>query len=87
MKDYQSNEEFFAGLRSLIDRWCVERRLVALSRILPGYVAFNGLTDGWQQLYDSLKATRAKGHESFSHRDWSTLSDLIHATELALSGR
>jgi hypothetical protein len=86
MKDYQSNEEFFADLRSLIDRWCDERRLDALSRILPGYLAFNGLTDGWRLLHDSLKATRARGHEAFSHRDWDTLNDLIHATELALCG-
>jgi hypothetical protein len=87
MKDYQSNEEFFTDLRSLIDRWCDERKLDALSRVLPGYLAFNGLTDGWQLLNDSLKATRARGHEAFSNRDWDTLNDLIHATELALSGR
>jgi hypothetical protein len=64
LKDYQSNEEFFADLRSLIDWWCDERRLDALSLILPGYLAFNGRTDGWHLLHDNLKATRAREHEA-----------------------
>ena len=68
-KDYQSNEGFFCDLRSLIDRWCHERKLVAPSLILRGYLAFNGLTDGWHLLQGSLKVTRAIGHETFSHRD------------------
>jgi ubiquinone/menaquinone biosynthesis C-methylase UbiE len=47
MKDYHSNDEFFAALRALIDRLCDERRLAALARLLPAYLAFDGLTDGW----------------------------------------
>ena len=50
MKDFNSNEEFLAVLRTLIEKWCDERRLDALAQILPAYLAFNGLADGWGEL-------------------------------------
>ena len=50
MKDFNSNEEFLAVLRTLIEKWCDERRLDALAQILPAYLAFNGLADGWSEL-------------------------------------
>jgi hypothetical protein len=81
-----SNEEFFAALRPLIERWCDERRLDALAKILPGYLAFNGLTDGWHELKDALKAARGLGPDAFSPAEWDTLNDLIHAAELAVAG-
>jgi len=87
MKNFHSNEEFVAVLRMLIERWCDERRLDALARILPAYLAFNGLTDGWGELSNALKATRALGYEAFNEIDWGTLNDLIHATDLALHHR
>ena len=83
MKEFKSNEEFFAALRSIIERWCDERRLGALSILLPGYLSMNGLTDGWFNLYEALKATRALGHESFTIADWDMLNDLIHARGLS----
>jgi hypothetical protein len=55
MKDFQSNEEFFAALRALIHRLCDEHRLVPLGRLLPAYLAFNGLSDGWNELFNALK--------------------------------
>lgn len=81
MKEFRSNEEFFADLRALVERWCDERRLSALSKLLPGYLSINGLTDGWANLYVSLKATRELGHDAFSPTEWDTLNDLIHAAE------
>lgn len=87
MKDFQSNEEFLAVLRTLIERWCDERCLDTLARILPGYLALNGLTDGWGELSNALKATRALGHQAFSQTDWDTLNDLIHETDLVLHRR
>jgi hypothetical protein len=87
MRDFHSNEEFFTALRALIDRWCDERRLNALARILPGYLAWNGLTDGWHDLIDALKAARGLGPDTLSPADWDTLNDLIHAAELAVSAR
>lgn len=87
MKNFHSNEEFGAVLRMLVERWCDERRLNALARILPAYLGFNGLTDGWAELSGALKATRALGYEAFNDIDWVTLNDLIHATDQALHRR
>jgi hypothetical protein len=53
-KASDSNELFFSTLRELIDRWCNERRLQPLSHVLPGYLAFNGWTDGWASLIAGL---------------------------------
>jgi hypothetical protein len=83
MKDFQSNDELFAGLRGLIERLCDERRLAPLARLLPAYLAFNGLTDGWNELFNASKATRGLGHQAFTAADWDTLNDLIHAADLA----
>jgi hypothetical protein len=49
--------------------------------LLPGYLSLNGLTDGWANLYDAPKSTRALGHEAFSSSDWDLLNDLIHWAE------
>lgn len=83
MKDFHANEDFFAVLHVLIEGWCDERRLDALAQILPAYLAFNGLTDGWADLSNALKATRGLGYQAFSQNDRDTLNDLIHATDLA----
>jgi len=87
MRDFHSNDEFFAALRTLIDGLCDERRLKPLARILPGYFAFNDLTDGWHELINALKAARGLGPDEFKRADWDTLNDLIHAAELAVSSR
>jgi hypothetical protein len=84
---FRSNEEFFTALRTLIDRLCDERRLKPLARILPGYLAFNGLTDGWHELINALKAARGLGPDEFNPADWGILNDLVHAAELAVSSR
>ena len=76
-----SHDDNLAALRLLIERWCDERRLDALSRLLPGYLSLNGLTDGWANLDDALKSARALGHEMFSRSDWDLLNDLIRWTE------
>ena len=85
MRDFRSNEEFFTALRMLIDRLCDERRLKPLAKILPCYLAFNGLTDGWHELINALKAARGLGPDALNSADWDTLNDLIHAAELAIS--
>lgn len=87
MKNYASNEEFFGDLRTLVERWCDERKLGALSRLLPGYLSMNGLTDGWSDLLQGLMSARALGHAAFSSKDWDTLNDLIHASEAAVYRR
>lgn len=87
MKDFRSNDEFFAGLRTLIERWCDERRFARPAKVLPAYLSFNGLADGWHEMSNSLKAARALGHESFSPTDWDDLNDLVHAADLAIRSR
>ncbi len=81
MKDFKSHDEYLSELQTLIERWCDERSLKPLSRLLPGYMALNGLTDGWATLLDALKSTRALGADSFKQADWDSLNDLIHATD------
>lgn len=68
-------------LRQMIERWCDERKFGALALLLPGYLSLNGLTDGWANLYEALKATRALGHEVFNVSDWDLLNDLIRSAE------
>ena len=80
---FESTEDFLAALRTLIERWCDERRLAALARLLPGYLSLNGMTDGWATLHDAPKSTRALGHDGFSHADWDLLNELIRAAEQA----
>lgn len=87
MKDYASSEEFFVDLRALVERWCDQRKLEALSRLLPSYLSQNGLTDGWANLLDGLKSARALGHDAFSAKDWDTLNDLIHCCEAVVYRR
>ena len=84
MTTFNSNEEFFNALRDLIYRWCDERRLQPLSRLLPGYLAFNGLTDGWGQLLAGLVLARSIGADRFTESDWAILSDLISAAGQAI---
>jgi hypothetical protein len=46
----------------LIDHWCERREYGALATLLPAYTAFNGLTDGWVDLYQALRSTKAYAH-------------------------
>jgi hypothetical protein len=87
MKEYGSRDDFLADLRALIEQWCDERRLRELSTLLPGYLAMNGLTDGWAALGEALKATRAAGFDALGQSNWDRLNDLIHATERAVNRR
>jgi hypothetical protein len=80
----QTPEDFFERLRKLIDGWCEERNLNALSTVLPSYLAFNGLTDGWSELRDAIKALRASGMDAYSGNDWRSINDLLHYADRAL---
>jgi hypothetical protein len=42
-------------IQCLVDAWCDRRALRPLAYVLPAWTNNNGLTDGWQQLHDSLK--------------------------------
>jgi hypothetical protein len=66
MREFRSNEEFLAFLRRANEKWRDQRLLAPLSKILPSYLAFNGLGDGWHGLLTSLRAARGLGYEVFS---------------------
>jgi hypothetical protein len=87
MTTVQSNEDFFRVLRGMIDTWCDERRFHFLALILPAYVGFNGLTDGWGELRAGLNALRASGPDAFNEMEWQTLGDLIQAADRAIDRR
>jgi hypothetical protein len=59
MTQFGSNEEFFDTLKHLIYGWCDERLLLPLALLLPKYVAFNGMTDGWLELQAALRNLRS----------------------------
>jgi hypothetical protein len=77
------NEEFNAALGGLIDSLCERRALGPLAKILPGYVAFNGLTDGWADLRSALRAAIADSSVTDAERQ--VLNDLARAADRALS--
>ncbi len=81
----QNNAEFFATLKTLIDAWCDRRELSPLARLLPAYVAFNGLTDGWGDLLAALRHIQAFSRDKLTESERATLADLIHAATIALN--
>jgi hypothetical protein len=84
MTQFGSNEEFFDTVKHLIYRWCDERRLLPLALLLPKYVTFNGMTDGWLELQAALRSLRALGSESYTPLDWDTVNDLVRAAGQAI---
>jgi hypothetical protein len=87
MNAFRTHDEFLSALRAMIERWCDERRLHALAKILPGYMAINGLTDGWGEFLTALKTTRSLGPGAFSDADWDLLDDLIRWVDRSLIAR
>ena len=85
MKAPQSNEEFARALQTLVEEWCDGRKLDALARLLPAYVGFNGLTDGWVELAAALKSVRSLGYETFTPSEWETITVLVRAADSALA--
>jgi hypothetical protein len=84
MTDITTQEEFQSTMAELLDRWCEQRMLRPLAVLLPGYFAFNGMTDGWHEIRASLRRLLALGPDSFSLADWSLVHDLIRATDRAI---
>ena len=83
----QSNQDFMAALRLLLDNWCDQRRYRHLAAVLPSFVAFNGLTDGWEELSSGLKTAVGLGAEGVPADEWHTLQGLSREAESALSSR
>jgi hypothetical protein len=79
-----SNDEFFATLRALIDKWCDRRCLKALYRILGAYLSFNGLTDSWIELRTALQDVRAFARTELTAEELKDVDDLIRVVDSAL---
>jgi hypothetical protein len=85
-KRYPDNEAFFEDLRGLVEGWCERRCLQPLALVLPAYISFNGLTDGWGELLAALKAL-ALVREALPRNEQETVADLRQAAEDAIGGR
>jgi hypothetical protein len=84
---FQSNQDFIAALASLVDRWCEERRLEHLAAVLPSFLAFNGLTDGWADLRSGLRSAVGLGANDLPDEEWDTLQSLSRDADNVLSRR
>jgi hypothetical protein len=73
------DEDFFAVIRSLIDVWCDRRALRPLSDLLPSYTSFNGMTDGWGELYRALRDIVAMHADDLTETERQQVHDLIQA--------
>jgi len=80
----RDNSKFFATMKSLIDDWYARRALAPLARLLPAYLAFNGLADSWGDLLDALEGVRASCRDGLPESDLSIVGDLIRAAEKAI---
>ena len=84
MAEIASSDEFFGALRLLIDAWCDRRCLRALSYILPAYLAFDGLTNGWADLYVALGNVRLFASEEITEAELAVAVALISGAAKAL---
>lgn len=85
-KAYASNDEFFRDMRSLIEAWCDRRGLHALAILLPAYTSFNGMTDGWGELFAALKRL-ISSNDALAEDEREMVADLMQAAEKAVDGR
>ena len=82
---FQSNQDFMAVLRSLIDQWCEARRLNHLAAVLPGFLGFNGMTDGLAELRSGLKSAVGLGADALPNDEWEVLQRLSREADNAFS--
>ena len=84
---FQSNQDFMAALRLLLEQWCERRRYSHLAAVLPGFVGFNGLTDGWAELKSGLRSAVGMGSEGLPDDEWHELQSLSRAADAAMANR
>jgi len=77
MREFTSNEEFFAALRDLIDRIEEQGNAAAAHELRAGYSCLNGLTDGWALLMESMKRTIEANRRKIGEPEMSELRDML----------
>ena len=83
----QSSEQTVQSVRALIEEWCNRRCLKALHHILDGYLALNGLTDGWGQLRLALENVRAFARHELTPEELEKVDDLIRDLDRMLRAK
>ena len=74
----------FEILDQLIAAWCDRRELGPLSKLLPAYLAFSGLTDAWVDLYEALRTVRGAHRDDLTPAELELLGEAIANTYQAL---
>ena len=80
-------KEISLKIDRLIDHWCDRRALKPLRFILGRYPIYNGLTDDWTALLDSLKDIKGLCRGDLAGDEKKTLIELINIIEDMLSGK
>ena len=79
-------EELLTILKELSDCWCEKKQLGPLSKYLPGYLALNGLTDGWCHCQDALKDVRALYRDQISAEELKQVNKAINLIDRMIAG-
>ncbi len=77
MRDFKSNEEFFAALSDLVSRIEKQGNIVAANELRFGFSCLNGLTDGWALLMESIEKTVNGQRGKIGKTEISELSDML----------
>jgi hypothetical protein len=77
MRDFKSNEEFFAALRDLIDRIEKQGNVAAAQELRHGMSCLNGLTDGWALLMESIERAVTATRGKIGKPEMSELRDML----------
>jgi hypothetical protein len=72
-----THDEFLHTLKALADTWCERRALRPLHRFLGGYLALNGLTDGYADLEVALQDVLAFGKGDFTEEERAEIKRLL----------
>lgn len=62
-------------LRTLVDGWCERRALRPLATLLPAYLAFNGLSDGWHEFWRAVNTLRGLGPDVLTDEELAAVAE------------
>lgn len=79
MREFKSNDEFFAAFRDLADRIGEQGNVAAMQELRAGFSCLNGLTDGWALLMESMERTLAANRGKIAHAEWLELREMLKA--------